>query len=323
MHHPSRFSVAPMMDLTDRHARYLLRLISKRALLYTEMITVDALLHGDRDRLLAYHPSEHPLALQLGGSDPAKLAACCKIAEQAGFDEVNLNVGCPSDRVQSGQIGACLMLSPDTVARCFTAMQEACSIPVTVKCRLGIDEQNTDETLPAFINTVHEAGCISFSIHARKAWLKGLSPKQNRDIPPLDYGLVYDIKRQFSDIRIIINGGIDSVQATCEHLRQVDGVMMGRKAYYEPYTLHEIDRAVFGELTTPLSREEIFAEYLLYVEQRLGEGVALKHMSKHVLGLFHGVQGARAFRRHISENAYSADAGIEVLIDAVDSLHQW
>lgn len=320
MHHPSRFSVAPMMDLTDRHARYLLRLISKRALLYTEMITVDALLHGDRDRLLAYNPTEHPLALQLGGSDPEKLAACCKIAEQAGFDEVNLNVGCPSDRVQSGQIGACLMLVPNTVAHCFAAMQEACSIPVTVKCRLGVDEQNTYETLPAFINTMHEAGCVSFSIHARTAWLKGLSPKQNRDVPPLDYGLVYDIKRQFPDIQIIINGGIDSVEATCEHLRRVDGVMMGRKAYYEPYTLRDIDRIVFGESIAAPSREEIFAEYLHYVEKRLDEGVALKHMSKHVLGLFHGVQGARAFRRYISENAYAADAGLKVLVDAADKL---
>lgn len=320
MYHPSRFSVAPMMDLTDRHARYLLRLISKRALLYTEMITVDALLHGDRDRFLAFNPAEHPLALQLGGSDPEKLAACCKIAEQTGFDEVNLNVGCPSDRVQSGQIGACLMLVPDTVARCFAAMQDACSIPVTVKCRLGVDEQDTCQTLPGFINKVSEAGCASFSIHARKAWLKGLSPKQNRDIPPLDYELVYEIKRRFADTQIIINGGIDSVAATCEHLRHVDGVMMGRKAYYEPYTLSDIDQLVFGENVVARSREEIFADYLVYVEGQLGQGVALKHMSKHVLGLFHGVQGARAFRRHISENAYMADAGVEVLVDAADKL---
>ncbi|MFK7730388.1 MAG: tRNA dihydrouridine(20/20a) synthase DusA [Pseudomonadales bacterium] len=320
MHHPSRFSVAPMMDLTDRHARYLLRLISKRALLYTEMITVDALLHGDRDRLLAYNATEHPLALQLGGSDPVKLAECCKIAEQAGFDEVNLNVGCPSDRVQSGQIGACLMLVPDTVARCFGAMQEACNIPVTVKCRLGVDQQETHDTLPNFIETVHNAGCASFSVHARKAWLKGLSPKQNRDVPPLDYELVYDIKRQFSNLQIIINGGIDSIAATCEHLQQVDGVMMGRKAYYEPYTLHDVDHAVFGEPAAAPTREEIFSEYLLYVEQRLAEGVALKHMSKHVLGLFHGVQGARAFRRHISENAYQSDAGIDVLHNAAAKL---
>ncbi len=320
MYHASRFSVAPMMDLTDRHARYLLRLISKRALLYTEMITVDALLHGDRNRLLAYHPAEHPLALQLGGSDPEKLAECCKIAEQAGFDEVNLNVGCPSDRVQSGQIGACLMLVPDTVARCFNAMQEACSIPVTVKCRLGVDEQDPYDTLPLFVTKVHEAGCHSFTIHARKAWLKGLSPKQNRDVPPLDYGLVYDIKRQFPGIRIIINGGVDSVAAAREHLRQVDGVMMGRKAYYEPYTLQHIDQAVFEERTCGPTREQIFADYLHYVEQQLAEGVALKHMSKHILGLFHGVQGARAFRRHISENAYRAGAGINVLREAASKL---
>ncbi|MEM8500101.1 MAG: tRNA dihydrouridine(20/20a) synthase DusA [Pseudomonadota bacterium] len=320
MHDPNRFSVAPMMDLTDRHARFLLRLITRRALLYTEMITVDALLHGDRERLLAYNPAEHPLALQLGGSDPEKLAACCEIAEQMGFDEVNLNVGCPSDRVQSGHIGACLMLVPGTVACCFAAMQQACSIPITVKCRLGVDEQNTYETLPVFINTVHEAGCAAFSIHARKAWLKGLSPKQNRDIPPLDYELVYDIKRQFQDIQIIVNGGIDSLEATCAHLQHVDGVMMGRKAYYEPYTLKDIDSIVFGELVAAPSREEIFAKYLQYVEGELDEGVALKHMSKHLLGLFHGVQGARAFRRHISENAYTLDAGIEVLVDAADKL---
>ncbi len=316
-----RFSVAPMMDLTDRHARYLLRLISQRTLLYTEMVTADALLYGDAGRLLAYNPEEHPLALQLGGSDPTKLAECCRLARDAGYDEVNLNVGCPSDRVQAGRFGARLMLEPKLVVRCFEAMRNASALPITVKCRIGVDEQNPAVTLPAFLADLQNAGCKTIIIHARKAWLKGLSPKENREIPPLDYELVHAMKVQFPKLNVVINGGIRSVAQTLIQLERVDGVMMGRKAYYEPYTLQAIDHKVFGDSHKPTSRQEIFGHYLQYIERELSQGTPLKQMSRHALGLFHGEPGARAFRRHISELAYRPGAGLQVMKEAARLLH--
>lgn len=308
------------MGLTDRHARFLLRLISHHALLYTEMVTCEAVLHGDCTRLLNYRAEEHPLALQLGGSNPTKLADCAKIATNYGFDEVNLNVGCPSDRVQSGMFGACLMLNPQLVAECYTQMADASDVPVTVKCRIGVDEQDPQLALPEFIETVAAAGCTSFSIHARKAWLKGLSPKENRDIPPLDYDLVYQMKQKYPDLTIVINGGIESLDATATHLQKVDGVMVGRKAYYEPYLLSDVDSLVFGETKAAATRESIFDRFLVYVEEELAKGAALKHMSRHVLGLYHGVAGAKQFRRHISENAFRPTAGLEVLTEARSKL---
>ncbi len=311
-----RFCVAPMMDLTDRHDRYLLRLLSRHALLYTEMITAEALLRGDPQWLLAYHPAEHPLALQLGGSDPAKLARCAALAQQYGFDEVNLNVGCPSDRVKSGSFGACLMLNAERVAECFTAMQAAVDIPVTIKCRIGVDQQEPHKTLPHFIETVANGGCQCFIIHARKAWLQGLSPRQNREIPPLDYATVYRIKMLFPQLDIVINGGITTLDDALPHLTAVDGVMLGRAAYYDPYLLAEVDSRVFAAAIAPPSREQVFAGYLEYAEQQLQAGTALKHTAKHVLGLFHGQPGARRFRRHISENIHKDSASIQLLEEA-------
>lgn len=311
-----RFCVAPMMDLTDRHDRYLLRLISRHALLYTEMVTSQALLRGDAERLLAYNSEEHPVALQLGGSDPEQLTECCKLAEAAGYDEVNLNVGCPSDRVQSGAIGACLMLQADQVARCVEAMQAACSIPVTVKCRLGVDDQEPSDTLPDFIRTVAAAGCETFIIHARKAWLQGLSPKENREIPPLDYPLVYDIKRQFPKLEIIINGGLIDLESAEQQMQHVDGVMLGRAAYYDAYLLSQVDAIFYGDRSEVRTRDQVFHDYLAYIEQEMSKGQALKHMAKHSLTLFHGQPGARRYRRHLSEHMYRDDADISVMTDA-------
>ncbi|MGI9286169.1 MAG: tRNA dihydrouridine(20/20a) synthase DusA [Pseudomonadales bacterium] len=311
-----KFCVAPMMDLTDRHDRYLLRLLSRHALLYTEMITAEALLRGDPRWLLAFHPAEHPLALQLGGSDPTKLAACATLAQQHGFDEVNLNVGCPSDRVKSGSFGACLMLNADLVAECFAAMQAVIDIPVTIKCRIGVDQQEPQTALPAFIETVADSGCRCFIIHARKAWLQGLSPRQNREIPPLDYATVYRMKTLFPELEIVINGGIATLDAATQHLVHVDGVMLGRTAYYDPYLLADVDNQMFDTANERPSREQVFAAYLNYVEQQLRAGTALKHTAKHVLGLFHGQPGARRFRRHISENVHKDNASIQILEDA-------
>lgn len=305
-----------MMDLTDRHDRYLLRLLSRHALLYTEMITADALLRGEPQRLLAYHPAEHPLALQLGGSDPAKLATCAALAQQHGFDEVNLNVGCPSDRVKSGSFGACLMLNANLVAECFAAMQAAVDIPVTIKCRIGVDQQEPQTALPEFIEAVANSGCRCFIIHARKAWLQGLSPRQNREIPPLDYATVYHMKTLFPELDIVINGGITTLDAAEQHLAEVDGVMLGRAAYYDPYLLADVDSRIFAAANTRPSREQVFADYLDYAEQQLHAGTALKHTAKHLLGLFHGQPGARRFRRHISENVHKDDASIQLLEDA-------
>jgi tRNA-dihydrouridine synthase A len=312
-----RFSIAPMMDWTDRHDRYFLRQISSRALLYTEMVTTGAIIHGDRERLLGFDPAEYPLALQLGGSDPADLALASRVAEDWGYNEVNLNVGCPSDRVQSGSFGACLMAEPDLVATCFAAMEAATSLPVTVKCRIGIDDQDPSVALRDFIAKVSAAGCKTFIIHARMAWLKGLSPKENRDIPPLDYDLVYQISRENPDLEIIINGGITDLGAVDRHLENCDGVMLGRAAYQTPFILSTVDQRYFGDLEAPLSEHDIVRAMVPYTESHMSKGGSLFQVTRHMLGLFHGVKGARLWRRYLSENAYRKDAGIDVLLEAL------
>lgn len=309
----NRVSVAPMMDWTDRHCRYFLRLVSRRVLLYTEMVTTGALLHGDRERFLAYHPDERPLALQLGGSEPAELAACARMAEAHGYDEVNLNVGCPSDRVQSGRFGACLMAEPELVAECVAAMRGACGIPVTVKTRIGVDERDSYEELTDFVSTVQAAGCGTFVIHARKAWLEGLSPKENREIPPLRYDVVHRLKADFPQLTIILNGGLKDLDTMAEELARVDGVMLGREAYHNPYLLAEVDRRFYGDGHPVPSRHEVVGRFLPYVDARLAEGVPLQAMTRHILGLFQGQPGARAWRRHLSENAHRPGAGVEVI----------
>ena len=305
-----------MMEWTDRHCRYFLRLISKRTFLYTEMVTAEAVLHGDRERVLGFDAGEHPLALQLGGSDPKKLAAAARIGADYGYDEINLNVGCPSDRVQSGRFGACLMAEPKLVGECVGAMGASSSLPVTVKCRIGIDDQDVEESLDRFIDTIAAAGCTTFIVHARKAWLQGLSPKQNRDVPPLDYGRVYRLKQRRPELEIVINGGIESLAAAKEQLPHVDGVMLGRAAYADPYLLAEVDGVLFGEERAAPSRLEVLDAFRPYVEEQLARGVRLNAMTRHILGLFHGQPGARAFRRHLAERAHLDGAGIEVLDQA-------
>jgi tRNA-dihydrouridine synthase A len=310
-----RFSIAPMMDWTDTHCRVLHRLLTRRALLYTEMVTADAILNGDRARLLGFDASEHPVALQLGGSDPAKLAEASRIAEGFGYDEVNLNVGCPSDRVQSGRFGACLMREPALVADCVAAMGRAVSIPVTVKCRIGVDDQDPENALRDLIRVCAATGIVSFAVHARKAWLEGLSPKENRDIPPLDYDLVARVKEENQGLEIVLNGGIENLDQAEAHLARFDGVMMGRAAYQNPAMLLAVDARFFGE--APRDLDSAIESYCDYVARKVTEGVRLHAMTKHMLGLFNGKPGARAFRRHLSENATRDDAGITVLRDAL------
>ena len=305
-------AVAPMLDWTDRHCRFFLRLLTRRTWLYTEMITTGAVLRGDRERLLAYDPAEHPLALQLGGSDPAELARCARIAAEFGYDEVNLNVGCPSDRVQSGRFGACLMAEPDLVAACVAAMRAAVSLPITVKTRIGVDDCDSYEALMEFVGRVADGGCRMFIVHARKAWLTGLSPKENRKIPPLRYDIVHRLKRDFPELVVILNGGLTNLEQVAEQLRRVDGVMIGRAAYENPYLLAEVDRRFFG-LTPPPSRHQIIRDLLPYVELQLRRGTPLHCVTRHLLGLFQGAPGARAWRRHLSEHAHRRGAGIEVL----------
>ncbi|PWC34984.1 tRNA dihydrouridine(20/20a) synthase DusA [Azospirillum sp. TSO22-1] len=312
---PIPVSVAPMMDWTDRHCRYFHRLLSKGTLLYTEMVTSGAVLHGPRDRLLGFDAAEHPVALQLGGSDPAELAACARIAEEWGYGEVNLNVGCPSDRVQSGRFGACLMAEPELVARIVGAMRSAVSIPVTVKSRIAIDAMEEWPTLEGFVRTVAAAGCTHFIVHARKAWLQGLSPKENRDIPPLRYDLVYRLKQTYPHLTIAINGGVPSLDAAAEHLTRVDSVMIGRAAYENPYLLADVDRRFLGGTPGP-GRHAVIEAMIPYVEERLSRGVSLAMITRHMLGLFQGLPGARAWRRHLSENAHRPGAGPEVLLKA-------
>lgn len=315
-----RLSVAPMLDWTDRDFRYFLRLISKHTLLYTEMVTTGALIYGDTERFLAHDQLEYPLALQLGGSDPADLAKCALLGQQAGYDEINLNVGCPSDRVQSGSFGACLMVEPQLVAECVTAMREAVDIPVTVKTRLGIDEHETYQFLTDFIEPLAEAGCEIFILHARNAWLKGLSPKENRDVPPLKYDFVYQAKQDYPELHIDINGGIHSLEAARQHLSHVDGVMMGRAIYNDPYLLAEADSVLFGHDYVVPTRHQLIEQMLPYIERRMTEGRPLKSITRHLLGVFQGQQGARAWRRHISENAHVKGAGIEVLVEALQKV---
>jgi tRNA-dihydrouridine synthase A len=308
-----KFTVAPMLDWTDRHCRYFHRLLSKQAVLYTEMVTTGALLHGDPERHLRFNAEEHPVALQLGGSDPQEMAECARLAESYGYDEININVGCPSERVQKGAFGACLMAEPQLIADCVVAMREAVTIPVTVKNRIGIDDQDDYGGLHTFISTVAQAGCETFIIHARKAWLKGLSPKENRDIPPLRYELVYQIKQEFPQLEIIINGGITTLEQCQQHLQHVDGVMVGREAYHNPWLLAQVDSLIYGTDAPFLDRKAVLEAFLVYVEAQQAAGVALNHMSRHILGLFQGMPGARGFRRLISENAHKPDAGTALL----------
>ena len=307
--HDFPISVAPMMDWTDRHDRYFLRLISRRAQLYTEMVTSGAILHGDRAYLLKFDPAEHPLVLQLGGSDPVALAECARIAEGTGFDAINLNVGCPSDRVQSGRFGACLMAEPDLVARCIAAMRAAVAIPVTVKHRLGLDAEEPWPAVSSFVARVADAGCSHFIVHARKAWLAGLSPKENREVPPLMYDLVYRLKAERPDLRITINGGIVSLADAARHLEHVDGVMLGRAAYQDPWVLADVDRRFSGVSGPAPSRHDIVDRLLPYIEREVAAGTRLASMTRHILGLFNGEQGARSWRRHLSENAPGFDGG--------------
>ena len=309
------FSVAPMLDWTDKHYRYFARLMSSQTLLYTEMVTTGAILHGRGD-YLAYNEEEHPLALQLGGSNPEDLAACAKLAGERGYDEINLNVGCPSDRVQNGRFGACLMAEPELVAECVSAMKQVVDIPVTVKTRIGIDEQDSYEFLTQLIDTVKAAGCEEFIIHARKAWLQGLSPKENREIPPLDYERVYQLKRDYPQLNISINGGVKTLEECKTHLAQLDGVMVGREAYQNPYILAQVDQQLCGLNTPVLSRDQVLERLLPYIEAHLKQGGRLNHISRHIIGLFQGEVGSRIWRRHISENAHKQGAGIEVITQA-------
>ncbi|GLS26652.1 tRNA dihydrouridine(20/20a) synthase DusA [Marinibactrum halimedae] len=313
-----RFCVAPMMDWSDKHCRYLWRLISQHALLYTEMVTTGAILQGDRERFLNFNEEEHPLALQLGGSNPADLAQCAKIAERWGYDEINLNCGCPSDRVQNGMIGAILMAHPQLVSDCIRAMQDTVSIPVTVKHRIGIDDMDDYEGLVSFVETVAQTGCKTFIVHARKAWLQGLSPKENREIPPLQYERVYQLKKEFPQLEIIINGGLTTMSTCAEQLEYVDGVMVGREAYSNPYALASVDAQLYQTQTTPPSRNAVFQHYMAYMTREHAKGTKLHHMSKHVLGLFQGQPGARQFRRHISENIHKPSASLDTLWQAFE-----
>jgi len=306
-----------MMDWTDLHCRYFHRLLTRRALLYTEMVTADAVLHGDRTRLLGFSPQEHPVALQLGGSDPAKLAQAAAIGEVEGYDEINLNVGCPSDRVQEGRFGACLMAEPALVARAVEAMRTRVTVPVTVKCRIGIDDQDSEADLERFVRTVAAAGCSTFIVHARKAWLEGLSPKANREVPPLDHARVHRLKAAHPEVEIIINGGITSLDEALAHLDHVDGVALGRAAYQNPYLLAEVDRRLFGERQSPPPRGDVLEALIPYAERHLRAGGRLNNVTRHILGLYHGRPRARAFRRHLSERAPRSGAGIDVLLEAI------
>jgi len=306
-------SIAPMMGYTDRHARYFLRLISKHVLLYTEMVTTGAVLRGDSRKLLRYHANELPLAIQFGGSDPLELAECSRIAEDAGFSEVNLNVGCPSDRVQNGLIGACLMAHPHRVAESVQAMRSAVAIPVTVKCRIGIDQMEGYDAFSNFIETVAASGCDTFIVHARKAWLQGLSPRQNREVPPLKYDYVYRLKQQHPSLNIVINGGIKTPDEMVAHLEHVDGVMLGREAYHNPYLLAQIDRVFYGEPVDQCSRDEIMDAFIGYAEEQLAAGERLHSMTRHLHGLYKNVRGAKAWKRYLSTHAHEQGAGIQVL----------
>jgi len=305
-----------MLDCTDRHERYLARLISKHAVLYTEMITTGAILFGDKPRFLDFDEAEHPVALQLGGSEPDAMTRSAELVQQWGYDEVNINVGCPSDRVQSGSFGACLMQSPQLVADNVRQMCSAVDIPVTIKCRIGVDDQEPREALWALVEASASAGCETFLVHARKAWLKGLSPKQNRDVPPLDYALVYKLKQDFPELEIIINGGVSTIDSCHQHLAHVDGVMMGREAYSNPYIMAQVDSELYGALRPPRTRDQVLLDYIEYANKHIADGCRLNHLSKHVVGLYHGEPRSRLWRRHISQNAHLPGSDTQVLQDA-------
>jgi tRNA-dihydrouridine synthase A len=315
----SRISIAPMMDWTDRHCRYFMRLLSPSALLYTEMVTAAAVVHGDAERFLRFSEEEHPVALQLGGSDPGWMARATATASRYEYDEININVGCPSDRVQSGQFGACLMASPERVAECFAAMQAETDAPVTVKSRIGIDDRDSYDFLLAFVEPLVAAGCRKFIVHARLAILDGLSPKENRSVPPLDYGRVFRLKRDFPDLEIVINGGLTSIEQVDAVLEHTDGAMIGRQAYHQPYFLAELERH-FNPEWSPPSRGEVVERMIPYVEQELAAGTRLNAITRHMLGLFSGCAGARAWRRTISEHAHHDEAGSEVLVNALNAM---
>ncbi len=311
-----RFSVAPMMDWTDRHCRVFHRIMTRHARLYTEMLTTPAIIHGDRRRLLSFDPSEHPVALQLGGSDPAHLAEAARIGEGFGYDEINLNVGCPSDRVKDGRFGACLMAEPLLVADGVAAMKRAVKIPVTVKCRIGIDDQDPEVSLDTLARGVISAGSDALIVHARKAWLNGLSPKENRDIPPLDYDRVYRLKAALPHVPIVINGGIASIVEASAHLAHVDGVMLGRAAYQEPWRLLNVDAELFGTAAPHATMKQVFDAMMPYIERELASGTRLHSITRHFVGAFHGVPGARAFRRYLAEKGVKPGAGADVLREA-------
>jgi tRNA-dihydrouridine synthase A len=312
-----RFSIAPMMDWTDRHCRVFHRLLTRRARLYTEMLTTGAIVHGDRARLLGFDASEHPVALQLGGSEPRDLAAAAVIGEDFGYDEINLNVGCPSDRVKEGRFGACLMAEPELVAEGVAAMKRAVKIPVTVKCRIGIDDQDPETALDVLARGVIAAGADALIVHARKAWLNGLSPKENRDIPPLDYDRVYRLKRALPHVPVIINGGIADIAEAKQHLTHVDGAMLGRAAYQEPWRLLNVDPELFGEAAPQATMKAAFEAMMPYIERELARGTRLHAITRHFVGAFHGVPGARAFRRHLAEHGVKPGAGANVLREAI------
>ncbi len=315
------FAVAPMIDWTDTHCRFLHRQLSAHALLYTEMIVADAIIHGQRDRLLGYHAEEHPVALQLGGSDPAKLAEAVRIAADYGYDEINLNVGCPSDRVQSGTFGACLMREPETVARCVEAMKAVAAVPVTVKCRIGVDDQEPETVLPDFIGQVVSAGAQAIWIHARKAWLQGLSPKENRDIPPLDYSLAYRMKQDHPDVFIGINGGITDLDQADDHLKHMDGVMIGRAAYHNTSMLADVDSRIYGETQVEPDWLGVRDKMMAYAENYVAKGGRLNHVTRHMVGLFQGLPGARRFRQILSSDATRPGAGPDVIAAAFAAIN--
>ncbi len=309
--------MAPMMDWTDRHCRMFHRVLTRHALLYTEMVTAAAIRHGDRQRLLGFSPAEQPVALQLGGSDPALLAEAARVGEDWGYGEINLNVGCPSDRVQDGRFGACLMAEPDMVAECFAAMRAAVKIPVTVKCRIGIDDQDEDEDLSRFVAAVAGAGCDTFIVHARKAWLQGLSPKENREVPPLNYARVHRLKQAMPQLAIILNGGLASLDQAEAEGAGLDGVMLGRAAYHDPWLLADVDRRVFGAANPVADRVAAVQAFLPYVEDQLGQGVWLSRITRHMLGLFHGQRGGRLWRQVLSTETCRAGAGVDVIHQAL------
>ncbi|MCW4186600.1 MAG: tRNA dihydrouridine(20/20a) synthase DusA [Candidatus Thiodiazotropha lotti] len=311
-----RLSIAPMLDWTDRYCRYFLRLISSHVLLYTEMVTTGAILHGNRARFLDFDPSEHPVALQLGGSEPEALAECAKLGEAWGYDEINLNVGCPSDRVQSGRFGACLMLTPELVADCVKAMRDQVVVDVTVKHRIGVDDQDSYQALCDFVGRVSEAGCETFIVHARKAWLQGLSPKENREIPPLHYETVHQLKQDFPALEIIINGGITTLEQVEQNLEHVDGVMIGREAYHNPWILSQADSLIYGSEGNPPSRHQIIESMIPYIDQELSAGTPINRITRHILGLFQGLPRAKKWRRMLSEEAHKAGADSSLILRA-------